>query len=205
MEMRILTTCLVLLVMLVLLAQCNNPAQPPVQEASAKELTPEEEQAYLEKGKAITAAAFAAMSGKLSAAMESGGVAGAVEYCNLAAYPLLDSLSKLHGATIHRTSNKLRNPKNAAQGWELEALAAFEQAKTLVREPKPRVRQLDDGSVVFVAPIKLQPLCTKCHGTVGTDIAAADYEVIKKLYPDDAATGYVPDELRGVWAIQFNR
>ncbi|MBK8562847.1 MAG: DUF3365 domain-containing protein [Saprospiraceae bacterium] len=202
--MRILSTFSVLMFMLVLLSQCTNPAPTPTQ-AAAKELTPEEEQVYLDKGKAITAAAFAAMSGKLSAAMETGGVAGAVEYCNLAAYPLLDSLSKANNATIRRTSAKLRNPKNAAQGWEVEALAAFEQAKTLVREPKPRVRQLDDGSVVFVAPIKLQPLCTKCHGTVGTDIAAADYEVIKKLYPDDAATGYVPDELRGMWAIQFNR
>jgi hypothetical protein len=202
--MRILSAFSVLMVMLVLLSQCTNPAPTPTQ-AAAKELTPEEEQVYLDKGKAITAAAFAAMSGKLSAAMETGGVAGAVEYCNLAAYPLLDSLSKADNVTIRRTSTKLRNPKNAAQGWEVEALAAFEQAKTLVREPKPRVRKLDDGSVVFVAPIKLQPLCTKCHGTVGTDIAAADYEVIKKLYPDDAATGYVPDELRGMWAIQFNR
>jgi hypothetical protein len=169
--MRILSTFSVLMFMLVLLSQCTNPAPTPTQ-ATAKELTPEEEQVYLDKGKAITAAAFAAMSGKLSAAMETGGVAGAVEYCNLAAYPLLDSLSKANNATIRRTSAKLRNPKNAAQGWEVEALAAFEQAKTLVREPKPRVRQLDDGSVVFVAPIKLQPLCTKCHGTVGTDIAA---------------------------------
>jgi hypothetical protein len=202
--MRISSTFSVLMVMLVLLSQCTNPAPTPTQ-AAAKELTPEEEQVYLDKGKAITAAAFAAMSGKLSAAMETGGVAGAVEYCNLVAYPLLDSLSKVNNATIRRTSTKLRNPKNAAQGWEVEALAAFEQAKTLVREPKPRVRQLDDGSAVFVAPIKLQPLCTKCHGTVGKDIAAADYEVIKKLYPDDAATGYVPDELRGMWAIQFNR
>ncbi len=137
--------------------------------------------------------------------MESGGVAGAVKYCNLAAYPLLDSLSKANYATIRRTSTKLRNPANAAKGWEVEALAAFEQAKTLVREPKPRARLLDDGSVVYAAPIKLQSLCVKCHGTVGKEIAEVDYEVIKKLYPDDAATGYVPDELRGMWSVQFKR
>ncbi|MCC6725268.1 MAG: DUF3365 domain-containing protein [Saprospiraceae bacterium] len=200
--MKILTTLSVLLVMLFLLVQCSNPAPTP-SEPTVKKLSPKEEQAYLEKGKAITAAAFAAMSGKLSAAMESGGVAGAVEYCKLAAYPLLDSLSKVHGATIHRTSTKLRNSKNTAQGWEVEALEAFEISKTLVREPKPRVRLLEDGSVAYAAPIKLMPLCTKCHGTVGTDIAAADYETIKKLYPQDAATGYQPDELRGMWAIQF--
>ncbi len=202
--MRTLSILLVSFAVLFLLAQCTNNTPKP-EPVTVQEMTPEAEQAYLEKGKAITAAAFAAMSAKLSAAMESGGVAGAVEYCNLAAYPLLDSLSKANNATIRRTSTKLRNPKNAAQGWEVAALAAFDQAKTLVREPKPRVRQLDDGSVVFVAPIKLQPLCTKCHGTVGTDIAAADYEVIKKLYPNDAATGYQPDELRGMWSIQFNR
>jgi Protein of unknown function (DUF3365) len=200
--MRILSALTILIVSVALLAQCTNPAPPP---PTAKELTPEEEQAYLEKGKAITAAAFAALSGKLAAALDSGGVAGAVKYCNLAAYPLLDSLSKANNATIRRTSTKLRNPKNAAQGWEVEALAAFEQAKTLVREPKPRARLLDDGSVVYAAPIKLLPLCTKCHGTVGKDIAEADYEVIKKLYPDDTATGYVPDELRGMWSVQFKQ
>lgn len=191
--------------MLVLLAQCTNSVPTPQQQPLAKELSQEAELAYLEKGKAITSAAFAALSSKLSAAMETGGVAGAVEYCNLAAYPLLDSLSKANNATIHRTSSKLRNPKNAAQGWEVEALAALEQAKTLVREPKPRVRLLEDGSVGYIAPIKLLPLCTKCHGAVGTEIAAADYEVIKKLYPQDAATGYQVDELRGMWSIQFKR
>jgi hypothetical protein len=198
--MRILTIRSIGLGLLFLLAQCTNPTPTPENvQTTAKALTPEEEQAYLEKGKAITTAAFAALSGKLTAAMETGGVAGAVEYCNLAAYPLLDSLSSVHGATIHRTSTKLRNPKSAAQGWEVEELAA------LVQTPKPRVRLLEDGSVAFAAPIKLMPLCTKCHGTVGTDIAAADYEVIKKLYPQDAATGYAPDELRGMWSIQFNR
>jgi Protein of unknown function (DUF3365) len=199
--MRILSTLMILIGFVVLLAQCTNPAPEP----KATALTPETEQAYLEKGKAIAGAAFMTLSGKLSAALDSGGVAGAVKYCNLAAYPLLDSLSKANNAVIRRTSSKLRNPANAAKGWEVEALGAFEQAKTLVREPKPRVRLLDDGSVVYAAPIKLQPLCTKCHGTIGKDIAEADYDFIKKLYPQDAATGYQPDELRGMWSIQFKQ
>lgn len=65
------------------------------------------------KGTDIATTSFFALSGKLKAALEQGGVPNALEYCKISAYPLIDSLSELHHATIRRTSLKLRNSNNA--------------------------------------------------------------------------------------------
>ncbi|MBK9015821.1 MAG: DUF3365 domain-containing protein [Saprospiraceae bacterium] len=187
------------LLLILLLAQCTSD------KASQQQFSPDEEKVYLDKGKAIAAATFTTLSGQLTAALEKEGVAGAVRYCNLAAMPLLDSLSKANNATIRRTSGKPRNPLDAPTEWEAELLSAFQLEASKGEQPMPRLKLLDEKKVAFAAPIMLQPLCTKCHGAVGTDIAEGDYAVIKELYPQDQAVGYKPGELRGMWSITFER
>lgn len=159
----------------------------------------------MDKGKAIAAATFATLSSQLSVALEKEGVAGAVRYCNLAAMPLVDSLSKANNATIRRTSDRPRNSLDTPTGWEAEQLTAFQLAASKGEQLMPRLKLLDEKKVAFAAPIMLQPLCAKCHGAVGTDIAESDYAVIKELYPQDEAVGYKPGELRGMWSITFER
>ena len=61
------------------------------------------------------------------------------------------------------------------------------------------------STVAFYAPIKVQDLCLNCHGQPGTDIKAADYDLIKKLYPEDEAVGYKSGDLRGMWSIRFEK
>ncbi len=192
-------TSVAILFMALFLAQCKSD------KSGEQQLTPDEEKVYLEKGKAIAEATFTALSGKLTKAMEDGGVAGAVQYCNVAAMPLVDSLSKASNATIRRTSQKPRNPLDAPSEWETEILTSFQQMTAKGEKAMPRMKMLDNNKVAFAAPIILQPLCMKCHGTVGTDIAEADYTIIKKLYPKDEAVGYKPGELRGIWSIVFEK
>lgn len=186
-------------VLILLLTQCSNNT------ATQQPLTPAKEKEYLEKGKTIASATFTELSGKLTSAMQAGGVTGAVKYCNLAAMPLVDSLSKANNASIRRTSMKTRNPLDKPSEWESEILSQFQEMASKGEELKPRVQILEDGKVAFSAPIMLQPLCTKCHGMVGTDISDDDYAVIKQLYPEDEAVGYKPGELRGMWSIVFER
>jgi hypothetical protein len=45
-----------------------------------------------------------------------------------------------------------------------------------------------------------QPLCLQCHGSE-SDIAAETREAILAIYPDDKATGYRLNDLRGIWRI----
>ena len=103
------------------LSRCTN-SQPKDTALSA-----EEQKVFIEKGQAIAAATFAELSGKLTAAIEEKGIAGAMEYCNLVALPLVDSLSQVHNATIRRTSLKVRNLKDEPQNWEQEILTDFEK------------------------------------------------------------------------------
>ena len=181
------------------LSRCTN-SQPKDTALSA-----EEQKVFIEKGQAIAAATFAELSGKLTAAIEEKGIAGAMEYCNLVALPLVDSLSQVHNATIRRTSLKVRNLKDEPQNWEQEILTDFEKKAQQGEALKPVIRQPDDRTVAFAAPIKVLPLCLKCHGTVGTDISDGDYQTIQALYPQDQAINYKEGDLRGMWSITFQR
>ena len=168
-------------------------------------LTAEEQEAFLEKGADITTATFSALSGQLKSALQQGGVAGAVKYCNLVAYPLVDSLSRIHEASIRRTSLKARNPKDKPTAAELFVLEAY-QANAEAREPLlPRVAAGDASTVTYYAPILIQEACLQCHGKLGETLKAEDYATIRELYPDDEATGYAAGDLRGMWSVTFRR
>ena len=196
--MKTFLTAISLFAGLFLLAQCTN-------EKKAGELTSSEESKFLEKGKTIAAATFKELSGKLTSAIEEKGISGAIEYCNIAAMPLVDSLSKANNATIRRTSLRTRNPKNDPNNWERGVLADFEAKSQKGEELKPVVKLIDAQTVAFAAPIKMLPLCVKCHGEIGTGIAASDCITINKLYPEDEAFGFAEGQLRGMWSITFQR
>jgi hypothetical protein len=185
---------------------CNESAPNETDTDNQTEaLSQAEKEQYLAKGKSIAQASFEALSGQLKAAMQEGGVPNAVSYCNLVAYPLTDSLSNVHKATIRRTSEKIRNPKNAPSVAELAVLKEYAQQAASGQELKPGVDLIDAQTVAFYAPIKTQGLCLSCHGTPGETILDADYALIKELYPSDQAVGYQADQLRGMWSIQFER
>lgn len=197
--MKIFSTTIALLGFLLLLAQCGNDNKPPGQSSSF------DEKQYLEKGKAVAEATFAELSSKLATAIGEKGISGAIEYCNLAAMPLVDSLSAANNATIRRTSLRTRNPDNAPSNWERGILSSYEASYQAGQPMQPIVKGLDEHTVAFAAPIVMKPLCLKCHGEIGTDIAAPDYLTIKKLYPNDEAFGFADQQLRGMWSITFKK
>lgn len=156
---------------------------------------------YLKKGDEITNLAQATLLGNVSKAMQTGGPEYAVEFCNLKAFTLVDSLSNLNDCQISRVSDKNRNPDNTLKTKQEKAIWEKMQVKTsidtLVQE---------DQSLVYYKSIKIAlPACLKCHGSVENDISPATLEKIRKLYPNDLATGYVLSDFRGMWKIQFKR
>lgn len=168
-------------------------------------LTEAERAAYIEKGKAIAGATFAALSGNLQAAMQEGGVSNAISYCNVQAYPLTDSLSQQHQATIRRTTLKPRNPKNAPDAAERAELEVYAQSVSKGEALGPNVELIDEQTVAFYAPIKMNAFCLQCHGKLGETLAEENYAAIKEHYPNDAAIGYMDGDLRGMWSIRFRR
>lgn len=155
----------------------------------------------LARGQAIAGATFAALSGKLGSALKSGGVPAALEVCNLAAMPLVDSLSVVHQAQIKRTSLRTRNAANQPTEQEREILENYQATLAAGQKIKPQTAVLDENTVAFYAPIFMADLCLQCHGVVGETLTAENAARILELYPSDQATGYTQGDLRGIWSI----
>lgn len=171
-----------------------------------KTLTVSEQQDYLSKGDSIAIQAQQVLMKNVSAAIQEKGVAGAVDFCNINAMPLTDSVSKLNAVSIQRISEKNRNPNNAIVS-ELDK-SALEQIKKMMADATITDKHLilqESGNVYYYKPIPLgMPTCLSCHGNTTTDIAPETLQVIQSKYPSDKATGYQLGELRGLWKIKMN-
>lgn len=154
----------------------------------------------LAEGKRLTAEAFALLSKNLAEAIAKDGVPGAIGFCSEKALPLTASVD----ANLRRVSHKARNPKNKAGAAALEILNTYRATMKDGKAPEPQLRKQADGTETLFAPIVLaNPLCLKCHGTPGTDIDADTLAALRKLYPQDEATGFTLGELRGLWRVDF--
>ena len=148
------------------------------------------------KSKALAAkdALFGELSTRQVQVMSNGGPVAAIEVCSKDAQRLAAEVSKEHGVKIGRTSFKLRNPQNAPPEW----------AKTMIEEriSKPQFVDLADGMTGALLPIKLKPQCMTCHGP--TDQIDEKVQVaLAELYPDDQATGFKVDDLRGWFWVEI--
>jgi hypothetical protein len=167
-------------------------------------LSTEQQAEYLERGKNITMSSFKALSAELLSAIETGGIEKAVNYCNLKAIPLTDSLSGHYKAEIHRISDKYRNPDNRPGELDMKVISAYRQQMDKGQELQAHLEVTGD-TVYYYAPILIQnPLCLQCHGEPGNTMQPENELLIKAKYPADKATGYKLGELRGVWKIMFN-
>jgi len=148
------------------------------------------------------ALATKAVLGKnLMGAIQSKGTLYAMEFCNLKAIPLTDSMSTYYNAKIKRVSDKNRNPNNKANAEELKYIEQFKADFATKKESKPVV--IDKvNQVQFYYPIPTNTMCLQCHGT---QIKPEVSKQILKLYPNDLAVGYNENEIRGIWSITFDK
>ena len=144
------------------------------------------------------------LGGELKAAMERGGVEEAINYCNLHALAITDSVGKRYTATIKRVTDKPRNPENAANTEELAQIAHW---RKLIEAGENKVVTSEETDEVrnFYIPIKIDALCLNCHGVAGESLAIENRDIILGKYPNDKATGYQLGDLRGLWHISFNK
>lgn len=185
-----------------LFTTCSNESPPEQGQEAAIVLS---DSLYLERGRTIAGATFATLSGRLQEAMKAGGVRSAVEVCNLAAMPLVDSLSEVYQAQIRRTTLQPRNPENAPTAEEREILESYQSGYAAGARIGPLTKEISPDQVAFYAPIHTVELCLKCHGKVGETMQEGDYTVIKALYPKDQAIGYESADFRGMWSITMRK
>jgi hypothetical protein len=159
---------------------------------------------YLKTGREIAKLTQAELLKVVQGAMASGGPGYAVDYCNLEALDLKDSLSTLHNCRIQRLSTKYRNPADRpVTELETEQLTSYEILHREGETLQPSVHIVGD-KVEYYQPILIgSGACLLCHGDPGSQISRETLGIIQEHYPNDLATGYKMQDFRGVWKITF--
>lgn len=124
--------------------------------------------------------------------------AEAIHVCREQAPEIAARLS-VNGVRMGRTSHKTRNPANAPAGWVEPLLAAYLEEPTNTR---PRAVYIDDSTVGYVEPIYVMSFCLSCHGP---SIEPSLLEEIQSVYPQDQATGFKANDLRGLFWVTLPR
>ena len=157
-----------------------------------------------QQGASITNTAQAVLLANVSKAIAEGGPEYAVEFCNLKASGIMDSLSVTNNATIGRISNRNRNPQNAIDG-QTDVLAwNYWTGKQPGQGAEDTVMTTRNGDRIYYKPIRIgMETCLKCHGSRSTEITMATLNVLDSLYPADKAVNYRMGDLRGLWKVEF--
>jgi hypothetical protein len=164
------------------------------------DIDPDVRQQVIQRGDSAALALMGTLSGELTAAVAAGGPAHAIGFCaDDAAALTAGVVARLGpGWEVKRTSLRTRNPANAPDDLEVEALEFFHAAQSAGRElPEHYVQRARSGDYRYYRPLMTAALCVQCHGpAAGLDPAVT--RILAERYPDDHATGYEAGDLRGV-------
>ena len=132
-------------------------------------------------------------------AIKNKGLVGAVEQCNIEA-PIISQNLSTKNLKVSRIANKNRNPENKATPEQEQVLKFFEQEISLGKSPKKLYKVVEtQDSIQYLKPIVTGKVCLACHGSnVSGELKAK----IKKLYPNDLATGFKEGSLRGAFLVE---
>lgn len=133
------------------------------------------------------------LSARLEAEKRAGGSARAITVCREEAPRIAAQTAKAHGVRIGRTSDRLRNARNAAPSWAALLMGD--------RPDQARFASASDGALGVLVPIRIAPDCLACHGKEA-DIAPATREALTAAFPDDQATGFGIGDLRGWFWVE---
>lgn len=191
--------------LLVVLYSCNTQKDKTKNSIEVKSKT-EMIEAARKYGDIITKETKKTLGSNLIKAVNEGGVAHAIEFCSLNAYPLVDSLEEKYSAIIRRASHKSRNPNDNPTEYEAKKIEQYQELMKTGIVGEPDVELLDGKTLVYTKPIILDnQVCLNCHGIPGQQIVPESLDLIKVLYPEDKAVGFQVGDLRGIWSITFNK
>jgi hypothetical protein len=174
--------------------------------AEAKEKIPE--QKIIEIGEKTSKQLLKTLKSSLLKAMSEGTVYDAVKFCSQKAIPLTKKVEQQidNGIKIKRTSLKYRNPANAPDTYEKEALLYFEKnLKEKGKLPPYFIQKIKENNQIYYRyykPLKIGGLCITCHGKPEI-MDKKLLKIIKELYPNDRATGYKIGDFRGVVRVSI--
>ncbi len=148
----------------------------------------------------------AELSAKLQSAISAGGPVAAISVCKVEAPAIAARLSG-DGWRVRRVGTRVRNAASGRpDAWELAGLEQFAQ-RLRAGEPAEAlsvaaVLEDADGAtrLRWMRPIVTGPMCLTCHGPAESQSAELR-AALRRGYPEDAAVGYAPGELRGAFSV----
>lgn len=155
-------------------------------------------------GDSISSIAQSAFMQQVMQAMQQGGTEYAIDFCNLKATSVADSLSKAHKVLIYRLSDKNRNSENYLHTEQDRII--FAQFQHLADDNLPVSDTLIsvNNEYIYYKAIRIgMPACLQCHGKDSVDIDPSVLKSIQVKYPDDNARNYEMHALRGMWKLVF--
>lgn len=187
-------TILGVLLLLPLLAACGNPSQ------SQQVWSAEQQQQAREMGMTAAKTLGDSLLSRVKEAMETGGKVHALDFCsteaqNLTARIQNDLDSELQ---IKRTTFQYRNPKNAPDVHEEEALRYFMQ--TMEEQgslPEDYLQRVSAREYRYYRPLRVGEGCLNCHGDPA-NFSPEFQRILNDRYPNDRAVGYAEGDFRGV-------
>ena len=112
-------------------------------------------------------------------------------------------LFQVKHAKVSRLSDLPRNPNNFASEPFLSQISTY-KTQLLNGDKLNGNSILHEGKEYRCYPIVTNGMCLQCHGKKGTDIAPETLKVLNEKYPNDLATGYSANQLRGIWVVEMN-
>jgi nitrate reductase cytochrome c-type subunit len=158
----------------------------------------------LEEGKEMALKTKAELGRFLMEAIREKGTAGAVEFCSTRAIRITDSMSTALGSHLKRVAEFNRNPVNIVTPDELSYIQQVKAALAAKENPKPRLTE-NSETIKGYYPILTESLCLQCHGDKKTEIEPATLAAINRFYPNDKATGFKLNQLRGIWVVEMKK
>jgi hypothetical protein len=163
-------------------------------------VTPDQESRIALVGGAAAAQLRERLVGRLTAAIDSGGPERAIEVCATEAFALTADIARDDPRIIEvkRTSTRVRNPRNAPDDLEQQALQVFEAETVAGRQlPEHYVQTESPGVYRYYEPLRIMHLCLQCHGPL-VQLQADVQRVLAERYPQDRAVGYGEGDFRGL-------
>ncbi len=134
----------------------------------------------------------------LTKKISDSGTVAAMEFCSTEAIPLTKSAEEKFGLEIKRVSERNRNPDNTASAEEMQIIEQYKKQLLENKELEGKVH-----GDYFYSPLVTNRMCLQCHGDVRKDLKPEVAHKLTKLYPDDKATGYKENELRGLLRVKM--
>ncbi|MBK8257990.1 MAG: DUF3365 domain-containing protein [Polyangiaceae bacterium] len=192
---------LIAMLPLLMIACSSGGSGAPSGASSGKPSAQSKEDAALAAAKSAAGKLGTETRTKLVDALNNGGPANAVTVCSAEAQAIAERVAKETGASVGRSSLKLRNVKDAPPGWVQTWLVAQGDKKADQTQGIEGVFDSPVGRVArFLKPIGIDGTCLSCHGDPDS-ISEPVKTVLASKYPEDKATGYKAGDLRGaLWA-----